>query len=108
MTNPYLDTQNPYTEYERKDDGASKSQLEFQRLCYEVFLVEPSGKRLMEILKERYVMQACFSPTHPQATQLAMFWEGFKEAIRTLQNYGVQHAHYIGGNTNVTTRNTSS
>ena len=78
-------------------EEASKMQLEFQRLCWELFHVNPQGKRFMEILKERYLMQPLFKPTDPQCKELALFWEGFKEAIRGFNNFGLQHQQYVNG-----------
>lgn len=103
--NPFLQVPNPFEEVQTSQNAASREALEFQKLCWTVFHVEPSGKRLMELLKERYLLRPLFSPDHPQGQNQAMFWEGFREAIRSFHNYGLQHQLYINGVTNNGTSN---
>jgi len=105
--NPYLKIDNPYEDVKQVQDEVAKVQLEFQMLCHQVFHVSEHGKRLMELLKERYLMRPLFSPDHPQAVTQAMYWEGFKESIRGFWNFGLQHQLYINGVKSVE-RNTPS
>jgi hypothetical protein len=98
--NEFLKIDNPFENVKHAQDEMVKAQMEFQRLCYEVFHVEPNGKKLMELLKERYLLRPLYTPDHPQAVTQSMFWEGFREAIRSFHNYGLQHIQYINGVTN--------
>lgn len=77
--------------YREQNEQRSKEIQEFQRLCWEVFIGNPSGKRLYELLVEKYLIPAKFSPTDPNADRLAMYWEGFKAAIRGLNDNAVAH-----------------
>ena len=95
--NPYLKIDNPYEGVKNVRDEMNKEQLELMRLCHEVFHVEPKGKELMKIFRERYLSAALFRPDHPQCKELALYWEGFREAIRGFYNLGLQHQQYING-----------
>lgn len=106
--NPYLQIDDPFAHVKTQHDAASKAHLEFQRLCWELFHVEPRGKRFMEILQERYLRQGLFDPSHPQCKELALYWEGFKEAIRGFYNLGLQHQQYVSGVNNGQQPNTTS
>lgn len=95
--NPYLKIDNPFEYTQAAKEEAAKVELEFQRLCYEVFHVEPKGVQLMEFLKERYLLRPLYLPDHPAASNQAMFWEGFREAVRSFHNFGLRHIQYING-----------
>ena len=106
--NPFLKLENPYENIKQASEEVTKVQMELQQLCWQVFHVEPHGKRLMELLKERYLMRPLFTPDHPQSSNLCMFWEGFREAIRGFDNLGKQHQQYVNGVTNVGNSTTNS
>jgi hypothetical protein len=97
VENPFLQVPNAYADVEMLQDMASREGAEFNRLCWEVFHVNQSGARLYELLSERYLQRATFNPADPQATNLALYWEGFKEAIRGLHAFGLQHIKYVNG-----------
>ena len=110
--NPYLQVENPYADVTNKRDEATKAQLEFMQLCWTVFHVEPNGKRLMDLMKERYLMRPLWTPDHPNCKELSLYWSGFCEAIRGFYNLGLQHQQYVNGvenngrNPNTTTNST--
>ena len=95
--NPYLQIEDPYANVKNKKDDASKAQMEFMALCWRVFHVDADGKRIMELMKERYLMRPLFNPEHPNCKELALYWGGFCEAIRGFYNLGLQHQQYING-----------
>lgn len=98
--NPLLQTEDPYANVKTVQNAATDAQMEFQRLCWELFHQDLRGKKFIELLKERYLMRPLFTPDHPQGSNQAMFWEGFREAVRSFYNYGLQHQQYINGVTN--------
>lgn len=80
--------------FEHAKDEVTKVQnesIEFQRLCFTVFHQSEDGKKLYEMLKAQYLLQAKWSPTDPTAATQAIYWEGFRECIRGLYNMGLIH-----------------
>ncbi len=71
------------------------SDLEYQRLCYEAFLSNKDGLALLEQFKTRYHCMPLFTPMHPNAEKLALFFEGFKEAFRGLEHAAKTHQKRI-------------
>ena len=91
--NPYLlPLPDPYSDQKRAKEEADLHLIEFQRLCYEVFLCSADGKALVEKLKERYLIASQLDLNHPNAQYVAIWWDGFREAIRKLIGNG--HIHH--------------
>jgi len=84
-------------EFRNKMQLVEKEKVELERLCYEVFHINPDGMKLFEILKERFVVPALFSVADPNATNFAIYWEGFKEGIRGPWSLGLNHKNRIAG-----------
>jgi hypothetical protein len=95
--NPLLQIPDPYEEQRAKQDKLNKEAIEFQRLCFEVFHMNKDGKALWELIKERYLLRALFAPTHLKSSELALYYEGFKEALRGLWAQGDIHLRRING-----------
>jgi hypothetical protein len=95
--NPYLQQVDPFQDQKAKQDKVNKETIEFQRLCFEVFHANNDGKALWEHIKERYLLRALFAPTHLKASELALYYEGFKEALRGLWAQGDIHLRRING-----------
>lgn len=95
--NPYLKVEDPFEKQREQIQSVKDQAIEFQRLCFEVFFVNQDGKHLLRLLQERYLHPALFSPTHQNASQLALYFEGFKEAIRGLEAQGLIHKKRING-----------
>ena len=69
----------------------SNDDLEYERLCYEAFMANTDGQALLEQFKKRYHCMPLFTPMHPNAANLALFFEGFKEAFRGLEHAARTH-----------------
>ena len=69
--------------------------IEMQKLCFEVFMRSPEGQKLYIMILENYLIPAMFSPEHPHASNLALYFEGFKEAFRGLMNMAKIHKQRI-------------
>ncbi len=69
--------------------------LEYERLCYECLLANTDGLALLEQFKKRYHCMPLFTPMHPNADKLALFFEGFKEAFRGLEFAAKTHQKRI-------------
>ena len=95
--NPYLSLANIYDTHKVQHPEKHGPDQEIARLCYELFHVDERGKKLWEVWSARYLMKAVFNPQAPNARDLALWWEGFREAIRGMHNLGEQHIEYMNG-----------
>jgi hypothetical protein len=95
--NPFLKVNDPFEPQREQQDKVKKELIEFQRLCFEVFHMHKDGIKLYELIKERYITRSLFAPTQPNASELALYYEGFKEALRGLWNQGRTHQMRING-----------
>ena len=96
--NPYLSIPDPYEQYResmKNMQWENPKGMELERLCYEVFVISAEGKKLYQHLQDKYLIPTQVVPSHPQAMQLAMYFEGFREAIRGLLNMARVHQQRI-------------
>lgn len=68
----------------------AKQNLEFEQLCCEK-LSDAGGKRLYEILEERFVTRQLIDPNSANCQNAAIWWDGFRQCIFML--YGSAKAH---------------
>lgn len=86
--NPYLEREDFFAGYNKSIDELKKDPtlIELSRLHYELFEMNPAGKRCLELWIERYVMPALVNRGQP-TYQLDVLWqEGFKDAFRMIRN----------------------
>ncbi len=69
--------------------------VELDRLCYEVFEASENGKKLLNILKERFIVPSLVQPNAPNYETILTFYEGFKEAYRLLSHSAESHKQRI-------------
>jgi hypothetical protein len=69
--------------------------IELQRLCFEIFHMTDMGKKLYQLLLNKMIIPAKFSPTDANAPHLAIYWSGFKDALRGLHEHGEEHQRRI-------------
>jgi hypothetical protein len=93
--NPLLQLNDPFEPQREQLQKVQDEAIELQRLCYEVFHMQKDGVKLYEMLTKKYLMTTQWAPNHPQATNLALYWEGFKEGIRGLHDQGSVHKNRI-------------
>jgi hypothetical protein len=77
--------------YREKTRPNNKELEEFQRLCYEVFVISEQGKQLYEMLVKKFVIPQLFSWGDKDVQYSAIYWEGFKSAIRGLMDSALCH-----------------
>lgn len=75
------------------------AEIEFQRLCYEVFFRNEDGKALYEILKERHLLTTKVDPSHAKSEMMAIYYAGFNAALIGLHTHGKIHQQRISGQT---------
>jgi hypothetical protein len=94
-------------EYFSSDNRSSVKEnpedMEFQRLCYEVFITNNSGKMLMEKIFKRFILKALISPVvvdergrsvpvpAEEYKTFVVYYEGFKEALRGLHKQALEY-----------------
>jgi hypothetical protein len=97
MSNPFLEQENYGAGYEesiKKMQKETSRPVELDRLCYAVFAT-PDGRILLEALKERFLFPGFVNPKGANAGNEALYFEGFKEAIRMLCNHVTAHEQRI-------------
>ena len=98
--NPYLKVENPYEDYEKSVQANlankhSQDVLKIQRLCYQVFHLNPEGKELFEELQNKFLLQSLYNPVQANVEHMALYWEGFRDCIRTFKQMSDMHGQMI-------------
>jgi len=83
--------------------GEDPLEIEMQKLCFNIFIRSEEGQRLSIMLLEKYIMPGLYSPDHPQAPTLSLYFEGFREAFRGLMNMAKIHKKRIDENGSIGT-----
>lgn len=95
--NPLLQDTNYFKQYEEEMQKLKHHPeiLEFDKICYELFEMNPLGKKFMETCLERFVIpKLCNIGT--QTYQIDCIWaEGFKEFPRMLRDKVIAHSRRI-------------
>lgn len=100
-TNPFLHQENFYEGYQKKIEELKKNPavIEFDKLCYELYEINPLGKRFLEMMTERYLIPALARPG-TATYQIDVLWgEGFKEFVRMLISSIKSHQQRIQAGT---------
>ena len=97
VDNPYLNLANIYDTHKVQHPERLGPDQEIARLCYELFHVDERGRKLFEAWRDKFLLKAVYSPQAPNARDLGLWWEGFREAIRGMHNLGQQHIEYMNG-----------
>ena len=79
--NPYIEPPNYYENYQTAEN--SQQGVPLDELCWHVFNTE-DGKKLLEIIKERFVIMPTPGPVNKNYPVMCTFYEGFREAFRQL------------------------
>ncbi len=69
--------------------------LLFEKLCYELFAGNDSGKKFMEIVIERYLIAPLADKSNPNYALMVIWSEGFKDAFRLLRQCVTSHDQRI-------------
>lgn len=97
MHNPLLKVQDPYENYKNSFADVNDKNLEFQRLCFEIFHMNPNGKALWQQLLERFIMKQLFDINHPNVKEHSIWWAATKAAYLGLWDQGTIHLNRISG-----------
>lgn len=92
--NPFTTIEDPFQvirDNSKKMYLDNPSVFEFDRLAYETFLANKEGTAFYTMWKERYLERSLINPSDPQARQLALYWEGFKDCMRGAYKLALDH-----------------
>ncbi len=91
--NAILEQENFFDPYQKNIDKLAQDPfiIEWDKLCYELFLVNEQGKRFLEIVKERYLFPSLANPGSPTYPYDVIRAEGLKDFGRYL--YAAIQAH---------------
>lgn len=89
---PYFDNHKIGIEDHFKQDPTIER---YAKRCFEIFEASEAGKDLKQLVIERYLMHAMFSPMAPHSDAQALYFEGFKEAFRSMFHLAKQYQQLI-------------
>jgi hypothetical protein len=94
--NPFLlPLPDPYEPYNKQKQLVDEQETEFERLCYEYFIFSKDGQKMARILHKQFIVPSHFDPRHENAKTMAIWWDGFKCALRGLIERGLKHDQHI-------------
>ena len=94
LPNPFTTIEDPFAavaESAKQRLLDNPHMFEDDRLAYETFIVSKEGGAFYERWKKKFLERSQFNPAHPQAQQMAMYWEGFRACFR--EAYEMAYAH---------------
>lgn len=95
--NPYLAQENYFDGYNESISNLKNNPdiLAFDKLCYEVFEHQESGRNFIKLIESRYLIPAMISRGNP-TYQIDVLWqEGFKDAWRMIIHCVTSHKQRI-------------
>lgn len=95
--NPFLQQEDYMAPYQKKiNELRNKPEvIEWDKLCFELFEINPQGKRWLELVTERYLLPGLCRPGTQTYQIDIIFWDGFKEFARMLLMAIKSHQHRI-------------
>lgn len=83
--NPYLKPENYHAGYQESiDKMAQQNQIEFDKLCWHVFMLNEDGKKLLEIFRDKFIAQPTPGQSHANYDKMCIYFEGYRQAFRDL------------------------
>ena len=95
--NPILEQENYFKQYQASIEQLKNHPevLTFDKLCYELFEANPTGRKFIEYAENRYIFPS-LAQRGSATYQIDVIWgEGFKEAFRTIKNAVTSHKQRI-------------
>jgi hypothetical protein len=97
--NPYLKENNPYEDYAKSQQANLQSKhaqevMKLQKDCY-MMMQTPEAQECFKGLTARFMLQTLYNPIQAGVEHVALYWEGFRDAIRTVGQMSDMHAQMI-------------
>ncbi len=99
--NPFLEQENYFAAYQQNIDNLKNNPevIAFDKLCYEVFEHQESGRLFLEEIRRRFFMRSMVSKGAP-TYQIDVLWqEGFRDAWMMVINAVMAHKQRIKAET---------
>lgn len=95
--NPLLQPEDHFAGYNQSIDELKNSPeaIELEKLCYDVLEHYEPGKKLMQIMKDRYLTKAFADRNDPHYERITTWGEGFKEVFRMFHALVISHKQRI-------------
>lgn len=95
--NEYIDQENYAEGYNKSVESLKNNPevLELDKLCYEVFMGNEPGKKLLAEFERRFIIPALAHPNNQMYKTQCVFFEGFKEAFRMIKGSITAHEQRI-------------
>lgn len=95
--NPLLEPENYFKGYESSVEQLKNNPelFELDRLCYEVLEAQEAGRKLLELLTNRFLLAPTSSPGSPSFSNDVKFGEGLRYAFLLLRNSIKAHKQRI-------------
>jgi len=95
--NPILRQENYAKQYQENIEALKHKPeiVELDKLCYEVFHKSEPGKRLLEVMKERWLIPSLAAKGSETYKDDVIWGEGFKELIRFFISSIIAHEQRI-------------
>ena len=69
--------------------------VSFDKLCYEIFAMNEMGKKLMEIIEQRYLVPSMVNRESANYQLMVIWADGFKDAWRMVKQAIMSHDQRI-------------
>ncbi len=96
--NPFTTQENPFADRQKSLEAMVAMFPELQeigRICYEFFLMSEDGKKLWEMMADKYLFNNLVDPTQLGSEIRAMYWTGFTDCLKLFRQQALQHKQRI-------------
>lgn len=77
------------------ESASADPDAEFGRLCYEALLEDEKGQKLVESIKQRYLINPLVTPQTPNYQTLVIYFDGFKGGLKWLLDRAEYHRKMV-------------
>ncbi len=96
--NPFASIENPFENYQKNLDAMVTMFPELQeigRICYEFFMISEDGKKLWELIQDKYLLGDLVDPNVAHCEMRALYWTGFTAFPKFLRQQALHHKQRI-------------
>jgi hypothetical protein len=96
--NPFTTQENPFDSYQKSLEAMAVLYPELQeigRILYEFLLMSADGKKLWEMLENKYLFSNLVDINTPGAEIRAVYWDGFTSCLKFFKQQAIQHKQRI-------------
>ena len=95
--NPFLEQENYLEGYNKSIDELKNNPevVLFDKLCYETFEANESGKKFLEYAKDRFLIYSQVTRSNPSYPADVIWQEGFRDAYRMIIQQLISHKQRI-------------